>query len=550
MRKQDTSATLSGDFVESSLNISSSVNKGDGFQYYYQKSNLLRIAAMQHSWTRATAISIGRAAIGGGFSFVRHPIYGKEITKKRQKEIDNIMKDVNDIFFKPSKVKYIQDLNSLSSKMYYTANSFVLYGQFSWEKIRERGTGKMIGFDILPGIVMPNVDMYGKFNNPAYYFRPWNSQVVVEYKLNDVVYVTNPGLDASIYGSTDYDSLIYNTIPSDLYASQAYKFQFENINAPYNGVWVVDPSTTPEDYSDFVALLANRYTGIESFGKNPLVIRGQAKFEEHRSRSNDDAPYLEGRRYNQEEISGVSGVSAAKLGITDNASKTNHRELRREFHENTLRPVFQFIEEGIYNQILVEEFGLTEYKLAFNRPDLSTALEEATIIGRYVQNGVLSPDEAREIVGKRPRGDEYGSSYFIPSNGSWVGTNGNVSTPLQTSQAMQPDSVNVTDSTTPVTQEVPVQDGGSKRQFDAMRPPEADVAYRNKSDVIGELEKWKRFEVRKSKGKRSDRDFVVGFVDNESATAVREVLKTLTKSEEITLFFDNLINSIEDLTQE
>lgn len=538
--------SLNGKFLESSVSINSSVNKGDGFQFYYNKSDLLRIASMQHSWTRATAISVGRAAIGGGFSFVRHPIYGKDISKKRQKQIDGIMKDINDIFFKPSKVKYIQDMAGLSWKIYYTVNSFVLYGQFAWEKIRERGTGRMIGFDVLPGITMPNVDSYGKFKHPAYFFRPWNSQSAIEYNLDDIVYVTNPGLDASIYGSTDYDSLVQNTIPADLYASQAYKYQFENINAPYNGVWVVDPSTTPEDYADFVALLANRYTGIEAFGKNPLVIRGQAKFEEHRSRSNDDAPYLEGRRYNQAEMSAVTGISSAKLGITDNASKTNHRELRREFHENTLRPVFQFVEEGIYNQILVEEFGLNEYKLAFNRPDLSTALEEATIIGRYVQNGVMSPNEGREIIGKRTRSDTYGDSYFIPSNGNWVGSDGMVAAPIDTPQSVPaPDTIDTASDAKP---DVPIQDGGSKRQFDAQRPPEDDAMYRNKSDVIDELEKWKRFELRKVKGKRNDREFVTSFVDGESAMQIKTVLKSVLKPEDIGSFFDNLINSVEDLT--
>lgn len=550
MTQKQIGLMLNGDFLVSSSNIAGTINKSDGFQYYYNKSNLLRMASIQHSWTRATAISVGRAAIGAGFSFVRHPIYGKDISKKRQKEIDNIMKDVNDIFFKPqSKIRYIQDLNSLSSKMYYTANSFVLYGQFAWEKVRERGTGKMIGFDVLPGITMPNVDGFGKFQNPAFYFRPWNSQAVVDYKINDLVYVTNPGIDASIYGSTDYDSLIYNTIPSDLYASQAYKYQFENINAPYNGVWVVDPSTTPEDYADFVALLANRYTGIESFGKNPLVIRGQAKFEEHRSRSNDDAPYLEGRRYNQEEMSAVTGISSAKLGITDNASKTNHRELRREFHENTLRPVFQFIEDGIYNQIFVEEFGLIEYKLAFNRPDLSTALEEATILGRYVQNGVLSPDEARESIGKRPRGDSYGNSYFVPSNGSWVGSDGNVQIPMQTSQSISPENDGTSSITTPeIQQEVSSQDGGSKRQFDSIRAPEDDNQYRNKSDIVNELEKWKRFELRKIKGKRLEREFIVSSIPREAEIEIKSVLKGID-AHSVSLFFDNLINSFEDLTQ-
>lgn len=460
--------------------LESEINQDNGFLHFYSKSDLLRRAASQHSWTRATGISIGRAAIGGGFSFVRHPVFGLDISARRQKEIDRIMKRVHKCFFSsPINSDYIQSLTTLSSKMYYTANSFAVYGQSTWEKVRNAKTKEMIGFDALPGITMPNVDFEGRFLNPAFIFRAWNTEKLVEYNKKDLVYFSSPGLDMSIFGSSDYDSLIDNTIPSDVYASKAYKYQFENINAPYNGLWVVDPSTEKEDYDDFMALLAARYTGIEAFGSNPLVIRGMAKFEEHRSRSNDDAPYLEGRRYNQEEISAVTGISSAKLGVTDNASKTNHRELRREFHENTLRPIFSFIEEAIYNQVMVTEFEVPEYKLQFNRPDLSTALEEATILGRYVQSGIISADEARLSIGKPVRSDEYGKKYFVPANGSWVDASG-ISSPLQEMEA-NPDGVETPETAqaapTPEAGESRVQDGGSKRQFDMERDPAEDDNY-------------------------------------------------------------------------
>lgn len=476
--------------------IESELNRDNGFIPFYSKSDLLRRAASQHSWTRATGISIGRAAIGGGFSFVRHPIFGLDISARRQREIDRIIKKVHKCFFgAPVDDNYIQSLVTLSSKMYYTANSFAVYGQSTWEKVRDAKTGEMIGFDALPGITMPNVDFQGKFMSPAFIFRAWNTEKLVEYNKKDVVYFASPGLDMSIFGSSDYDSLIDNTIPSDVYASKAYKYQFENINAPYNGIWVVDPSTEKEDYDDFMALLAARYTGIEAFGSNPLVIRGMAKFEEHRSRSNDDAPYLEGRRYNQEEISAVTGISSAKLGVTDNASKTNHRELRREFHENTLRPIFSFIEESIYNQVMISEFDIPEYKLQFNRPDLSTALEEATILGRYVQNGVISSNEARLALGKPTRVDEYGNKYFIPANGSWVDAKG-VSTPLQELEA-NPDGTQTPEvkeqDPTPDINEPRPEDGSSKRQFDMKRDPAEDDTYTDtrKSDIFYHIDQWR-----------------------------------------------------------
>lgn len=528
---------LSNTALLTNINFQSHVNNENGFLRFYSKSDLLRRAASQHSWTRATGISIGRAAIGSGFSFVRHPIFGDNISKRRQKEIEKTMEDVNKCFFAaPKKTEYIQDMVGMSAKMFYTANSFMLYGQATWEKVREKKTGKMIGFDSLPGITMPNVDSNGKFRDPAYLFRPWNSTAVVPYKKNEVVYFSSPGLDMSIYGSSDYDSLIDNTIPSDIYASKAYKHQFENINAPYNGVWVVDPSTSEEDYLDFLALLANRYTGIESFGSNPLVIRGQAKFEEHRSRSNDDAPYLEGRRYNQEEMSAVTGISSAKLGVTDNASKTNHRELRREFHENTLRPIFAFIEESIYNQVLVQEFDLPEFKLAFNRPDLSTALEEATIIGRYIQNGVYSPNEGRIAIGKPVRTDEFGDKYFIPSSGAWTGDDNIVKSPLQEKNngTELPQTVAPKDAIIePINTEI--KDSFSDRVNDMVRPPAEDDLYtdtrKSENEYLNQIDLWKE----------NNDNIYVG--KNNILLQTQSIISDLPK-EDINLFINVLIDNL------
>src|SRR6476619_1130617 len=68
------------------------------FQQFYTSRDLLRRTASQHSWTRASVITVARAAIGGGFSFIRHPIYGRMLTPQEIKSADDTLMPLYDFF--------------------------------------------------------------------------------------------------------------------------------------------------------------------------------------------------------------------------------------------------------------------------------------------------------------------------------------------------------------------------------------------------------------------------------------------------------------------
>lgn len=513
------------------------ISGNKSFDQFYNRCDVLRKAGGKHSWTRASVMSVARAAVGGGFSFVRHPIFGRSLTEKDSEKVDQILEPVYNLFYGiVDNDDYIQNLATLSDKLLYTIVSFVLYGQAAWEIVRD-DNGKAIDFDVLPGITFPNVTKKGRFKSPAYLFRAWNSQNVVKYSNpRDIVFFRWPGIDYSSFGSTEYEALSDVVIPADLYAGYAYKMHFENLEAPYNGVWEISPDTEDEDYKRFLSMLYHRYRGVKNFGKNPLAIRGQINFKETSSLSEEDAPYLEGRQYNQIEISAVTGVSSAKMGLAENATRTNYRELRRDFHENTLRPIFAIIEDVIYRQIFVREFKVKEHKLVFNRPDLTTALEEATIVTRYVQNGILNPNEARQIIGRPPREDEFGNVFLQPSNLLESGTSG--------------DTAQDDPNTNP--------EGGSARQFDQQRPPDQTRSEQepldntkppqNKSldrdNIINELKQWKTFQLRIVKGERLNREFVCEYVPQDVQHAIKNILTNHNDGEFVKELFNTLINEI------
>lgn len=504
------------------------------FEGFYEKSEALRLVAKKHSWTRATVSSIARAAVGAGFSFVRHPVFGRN-QKIIQEEMDRILEPVYDFFYGIKDVtRYIQDTVTLPAKIFYTVVSLIYYGQASWELIYDSETGKPIGFDVLAGIVRPNVNEHGRFLRPAYYFRPWNSTNVISYRNpSDIVYITWPGIDLSIYGSSEYDAVAEISIPSDLYASTAYRNHFENINAPYNGVWIVDKDTSKEDYKQFLMTLVNRYSGVVNFGRTPIVIRGDVDFKETRSRSNDDAPYLEGRKYNQEEISAVSAVPSAKLGLAANATKTNYREMRRDFHENTLRPIFEIIEHAIYQQVFVRGFGMKDWMMVFNSPDLTTSLEQATILTRYVQNGLLNPNEARGDLGRPPREDSFGTVFYHPNNSIEAATGGKES-----------HTANIGDPNQTV-EENREPEGGSMRQTNNVRVPSSDAAHTGQEslrNIVNEIKTWRNFALRVAEGKRTNRSFIPIYLNQNTAKKIQTALDVIgNDSEQIKSLFNDIL---------
>jgi HK97 family phage portal protein len=504
----------------------------------YNNNDSLRRAADIHSWTRATVSVIARSAVGGGISITRHPVYGRFIASDiTEEQIWNQLEPVYDFFYGvKEEYNYFQDMTTLSQKLYYTVLSFFLYGQAAWH-LRRDENGNLYDFDILAGVVFPNVKPDGRFMNPAYTFRPWNSRESYDIKNpNDVLYISWPGIDFSIYGSSEYKASSETAIPADLYASNAYKSHFENMNAPYNGVWTVDPNTSEEEFYAFLKLLNSRYSGAENWGRNPLVIKGQAEFKETRSRTNDDAPYLQGRTFNQEEISAVAGVPGAKLGLAGQTTKSNYREQRREFHETTLRPIFEMLEQAIYQQIFVRGFGIKSWMLSFNNPDFTNALEDASINTRYVNYSVMTPNEARARLGLPLRQDAGGDSFFVPSN-----------------------MVNSFQSDVVTGEENSTRDDGSNSEprdstHDAVDMPSNEkptVAEDEKflDDMLDELRKWKKFKIRTVDNKRVARDFVTEVIPKEIAEQIRNAVIDKDR-EEIRFIFDKFIEEINNLISE
>lgn len=464
-------------------------------------SQIVRAYRM-HSWTNATVNVIGRSLIGSGWDIVPDESSGVAPSQAGKKKIEAFLNSQGADFTN------IKDFVGFAGKIAQTGMILKLTGQFGWEIIRRNG--QPIGFDVISGYIRPNVDAHGNFLSPPFLAYPWDGkgpEDVVAYDLEDIVYSYNPGVTGDISGETVYEALSVTAIPSDLSAGTSYRELFYNVNAPYNGVWEVDESVSDEDFDKFCDLLDDRYSGPENFGRNPLIIRGRVDFKPTSSRSKEDAPYLEGRRYTQEEISAVTGVDGNKMGLTESSNKANMRETRREYHENVMRPLTRWLEDEIYRQVFVRILGVKGWRLVFKRPDFMNALEQATIDSRDIQSGIVNPNEVRATRGMKPRkhGDEYRNMPGSTVDGAPSG-----------------------DMPMPADQGGPgIGSGqpGRPRKHDPARPPrdEEDTS-KLLADSLNELRSWRKYYLRMMDGKVDEKDFEFRFIDSDLVDEAKSML--------------------------
>lgn len=359
-----------------------------------------------HGYTRAAMSAVGRATIGTWWTLSKHEEWGSQATEDQRTSLLEFYSSMN------REWDNIKDFQNLAYKLIIGAQYLKFFGQVSF-LINRNNAGQPIGFDHLPGLIVPNVDEFGYFKDPAFVQYPTKDpRIRTEFSSpDDVIYITNPDWEGSPLGGSDIEALTEFTLPLDIYLQTAAREYMKNTNRP-ELIYMLPQDISDDAFDTFVRLLNSKYAGPNSMGRNPVAVQGELKVQ----RVDDlpkDLPYQEARTDARDETLATAGVSGPVLGIGDTFSSANIREARRQFHETTMEPLFRLIEGGFYEQLHIREFVAPGWAIQFNNPDFLTAVERATVHMRYIQFGVLSPNEAREDLGKEDRED--GDDYVTPT---------------------------------------------------------------------------------------------------------------------------------------
>lgn len=396
-RSPDTSLVIGGQRF-SRDDLQSSLQKFNSFWTYMDTIKV-------HGYTRAAMSVIGRSALGAWWKLRKHEEYDDQAKDLHRKKLFSFYNREYSRGWKNIKDFYSFAFDLLIAVMYLR-----YFGSCAFEVIRN-GAGQPIGMNFLFGMVVPNVDKRGNFKSPAFIqYLSRDPGEKVEFKdPEDIVYIINPDWEGSPLGGSDIEALGEYTLPLDIYLQSAAAHYMQNRDRP-EAIYQMAADTDDESFERFVTLIGERHAGVTNLGRSPIVVTGDVKVQEL-SRLPSDLPYQEARGDTRDEILAVAGTGGAKLGLTRDLSNANLREMRREFHETNMIPLFKLIELAFYEQVHVRLFGFSGWEFKFNYPDFLTAVERATVDMRYYGMNAYNPNEIRYRQGLAHRQDEFGDLY-------------------------------------------------------------------------------------------------------------------------------------------
>ncbi|MCU7917084.1 MAG: phage portal protein [Candidatus Thiodiazotropha sp. (ex Epidulcina cf. delphinae)] len=166
------------------------------------------------------------------------------------------------------------------------------------------------------------------------------------------------------------------------------------------------------------------YAGVENANKVAILEHG-LQFQ-GLSMSNEDAQFLESRKYTATEIYGIYGVPPHLAGNLDRATFSNIEHQGQEFVVYALMPYLTRIESRVRFSLIEKKHQAKRY-IKFNvgalvRGDMKARGEFYT---RMIQNGAMSPNEIRALEEMNPRdgGDIYLTPINMAIDGKPVGDN-------------------------------------------------------------------------------------------------------------------------------
>lgn len=131
--------------------------------------------------------------------------------------------------------------------------------------------------------------------------------------------------------------------------------------------------------------------------------------------ANDDAQFIENRKYNVIDIARIFRVPPHMIGDLDRATFSNVEQQAIDFVVHTVRPWLVRWEQSLNRTLLG---GDERYFVEFLVDGLlrGDAQARSAALQTQFMNGALSPDEWREIENRNPLPDGLGQGFYVPVN--------------------------------------------------------------------------------------------------------------------------------------
>jgi HK97 family phage portal protein len=342
----------------------------------------------QHPTLRAGIEKISKVAVANGYRFTPAS-QDEDVAKPR---VETLKK-----FFR---------LSNGSQLLRSTYRDLLIYGESFWLVIQDgSNAANPLSARRLHPMYMDEKIEGGEL--VGWRFGPINdSSEAVEYKSYQVVQFKFDDPDNDIRGLSLLASLEL-TVASDLFAMKFNERFFEN--SAHTGVVFNMKNSSPEEVERNRVWMDQNYVGTENSHK-PLILEGDIEVSKSVS-SRAEMQFVEGRKFNREEILSVLDVDPSKIGINENSNRSVSKEADNTFRQENISPLQLIVEEEINNHLIMTLFGWEDILFRQNDASRRDQLDMMKLYAEAERLGVFSINEVRAELGLLPI--DGGDVYFV-----------------------------------------------------------------------------------------------------------------------------------------
>ncbi|MEN9903694.1 MAG: hypothetical protein RLZZ555_259 [Pseudomonadota bacterium] len=189
-------------------------------------------------------------------------------------------------------------------------------------------------------------------------------------------------------------------------AAEEHHARVHSNSAAPSGLYSVEGQLTKDQYDSLRGWLEREYTGLQNLAR-PMILDRNAKFTPYAFRG-VDLQHLETRKFQIEDVCRFFRVMPIMVGYSDKAATYASAEQMFLAHlVHTLMPWYSRIEQSANANLLSRAERKSGLYVKFHERGLlrGAMKDEAEYLSKLVQLGVLTRNEARELMERNPLDD-------------------------------------------------------------------------------------------------------------------------------------------------
>lgn len=334
----------------------------------------------QHPTVRAAIEKISKVAVTNGYRFTPAE-FDEEVSKEKLAALK--------LFFRKS---------NASQLLRSTYRDLLVYGEAFWLVIQDQSAAKKpINARRLHPKYMDEVLVNGELTGWRFGPVVESTEKAKEYKTEQVIQFKFDDPDNDVRGLSLLASLEL-TVASDLFAMKFNERFFEN--SAHTGVVFNMKNSSPEEVERNRTWMEQNYVGTENAHK-PIILEGDMEVSKSVS-SRVDMQFIEGRKFNREEILSVLDVDPSKVGINENSNRSVSKEADNTFRQENISPVQLVVEEEINNDLILIVFGWDDVLFRQNDSSRRDQLDMMKLYAEAERLGVYSINQVKGELGLPP----------------------------------------------------------------------------------------------------------------------------------------------------